>query len=141
MVTMNSTDQLEFNKRVVMQYVDAFNRGDPEALLKLFSKDALIYGVLGWGGVDAVMPIWRELHEAFAMTLNIESIIAEGNHVTARYTERGTFVKPFRGQEPTGKSSELVAMEWFVLQDGKIERRWGARDHASQARQMGLKLS
>jgi hypothetical protein len=36
---MNSTDQLELNKRVVMQYVDAFNRGDPEALLKLFSRD------------------------------------------------------------------------------------------------------
>ncbi|GAC1662642.1 MAG: hypothetical protein NVS9B4_16590 [Candidatus Acidiferrum sp.] len=86
------------------------------------------------------MPIWRELHEVFAINLNIESIIAEGNHVAARYTERGTFVKAFRGQEPTGKPFELVAMEWFVLRDGKIERRWAARDHASQARQIGLKL-
>ncbi len=31
-------------------------------------------------------------------------------------------------------------MEWFALRDGKIERRWGARDHAAQARQMGLPL-
>ncbi|GAC1662639.1 MAG: hypothetical protein NVS9B4_16580 [Candidatus Acidiferrum sp.] len=44
---MNHTDQLELNKRVVALYVDAFNRGDQEALSKLFNEDALIYGVLG----------------------------------------------------------------------------------------------
>jgi hypothetical protein len=32
-------------------------------------------------------------------------------------------------------------MEWFVLRDGRIHRRWGARDAASQARQIGLSLS
>ncbi len=138
--TMNNRDQLELNKRVVAQYVDAFNRGEMETLRELFTKDALIYGVLGWGGVDVAMPIWRELHEAFAITLHIESIIAEDNQVSVRYTERGTFVKPFRGQASTGKSFELVAIEWFVLQDGKIDRRWGVRDHASQARQIGLPL-
>ena len=46
--------------------------------------------------------------------------------------------KPFRGSGPTGKSYELIAMEWFQLRDGKIYRRRGARDTASQARQMGL---
>jgi predicted ester cyclase len=55
-----------------------------------------------------------------------------------RYTERGTFTGPFRGQTPTGKSYELVAMEWFVVRDGRIHRRWGARDSAAQARQIGL---
>jgi predicted ester cyclase len=54
------------------------------------------------------------------------------------YTERGTFRAPAFGKEPTGKSYELVAMEWFVIRDGKIQRRWGARDSASQARQLGI---
>ena len=40
--------------------------------------------------------------------------------------QRGTFRAPFRGTAPTGRSYELVAMEWFHLQDGKIHRRWGA---------------
>jgi len=35
---------------------------------------------------------------------------------------------------------ELVAMEWFVIHDGKIQRRWGARDSASQARQLGIPI-
>jgi predicted ester cyclase len=34
----------------------------------------------------------------------------------------------------------VVAMEWFVLKDGRIERRWGARDGAAIFRQMGLPL-
>lgn len=57
-----------------------------------------------------------------------------------RYTERGTFRNEFLGNQTTGESYERVAMEWFVLCDGKIHRRWGAHDGASQARQIGLPL-
>lgn len=42
---------IESNKQVVLSYVEAFNRGDLEALRDLFTPDALIHGVLGWGGI------------------------------------------------------------------------------------------
>jgi ketosteroid isomerase-like protein len=112
-----------------------------DALRALFTDDAVVQGVLGWGGMDVTLPIWRELHEAFRQHLTIEALIAEGDLVAARYTERGTSVGAFRGQAPTGKSFESVAMEWFVIRDGRIARRWGARDSASQLRQMGLVVS
>jgi predicted ester cyclase len=128
----------ESNKEVVRRYVAAFNRGDEDALRGLFTPDALIYGVLGAGGVEDAVPVWRELHAAFGIALTVGEMIAEGDQVAVRYTERGTFAGPFRGKEPTGKSYELVAMEWFVLRDGRIHRRWGARDAAAQARQVGL---
>ncbi len=35
---------------------------------------------------------------------------------------------------------ELVAMEWFEIEAGRIRRRWGARHGASQARQLGIPL-
>jgi steroid delta-isomerase-like uncharacterized protein len=130
----------EANKQVVLNYVEAFNRGDLEALAALFTSDAQIQGVLGWGGLEQALPIWKELHEAFAIALTVEAIIADNDTVAVRYTERGTFRGAFRGQQPTGKSFELVAMEWFSLRDGRICRRWGARDSASQARQIGMKL-
>ncbi len=128
----------EANKQVVLQYVEAFNRGDLDALRRLFTADAVVQGVLGWGQLDEVVPIWKELHEALAIELTVDAMVAEGDEVAVRYTERGKFIGPFRGSEPTGKSFELVAMEWFILKDGKIHRRWGARDAASQARQIGL---
>lgn len=130
----------EANKQVVLAYVAAFNRGDMETLRELFAPDALVYGVLGWGDLNKVVPIWQELHEAFAIQLQVEALAAEGEMVAVRYIERGTSVGAFRGQAATGKSFEVVAMEWFIVREGKIHRRWGARDSASQFRQMGIPL-
>jgi steroid delta-isomerase-like uncharacterized protein len=130
----------EPKKRVVLQYVDAFNRGDLETMHQLFTHDALIFGVLGWGTLEQAIPIWRELHEAFSIRLQVEGIITEGDIVAVRYTERGTSVGQFRGQPATGQSYEIVAMEWFLIQEEKIQRRWGARDSATQFRQMGLSI-
>ena len=128
------------NKDIVRAYADAFNRGDLDALCKLFSPDAVVWGVLGWGGIEQVRPIWQDLVDCLKIELVIEDIITEGEIVAVRYTERGTSVRPFRGAPATGRSYELVALEWFVVRDGLIHRRWGARDAASQARQLGHPL-
>ena len=129
----------ELNKALVHSYVDAFNRGDLPALQAPFSEDAE-KGVLGRGAMEKVAPIWRQLIDGLGINLTIEELVAEDDRVAARYTERGVFKGTFFGHTPTGKSYELVAMEWFVIRDGKIARRWGARDAASQARQIGLPL-
>ena len=134
-------NQLEANKKIVGHYVDAFNRGDFDALRQIFATDAVVQGVLGMGAMDKVISIWRELHSAFGIKLQVEEMIAEGDRVAVRYIERGTFAGPFRGNQPTGKSYELIALETFLVKDGKIQQRWGARDSASQARQIGLPLS
>jgi steroid delta-isomerase-like uncharacterized protein len=133
-------NQHEKNKAIVMKYVDAFNRGDLDALRALFADDAEIQGVLGKGLMDKILPIWRQLIEGYGVQFTVDGLCAEGDVVAARYTERGTFRAPAFGNESTGKSYELVAMEWFVIRDGKIQRRWGARDAASQARQLGIPL-
>ncbi|MDH3443859.1 MAG: ester cyclase [Deltaproteobacteria bacterium] len=129
------------NKEIVAAYVDAFNRGDIEDICRLFSPDALVYGVLGWGGVDKVSAIWREIIDCFNLNLRVEAMVAEGNTVAVRFTERGRSVKSFRGGPVTGRSYEVVAMEWFEFKDKLIHRRWGARDSAAQFRQMGLSMS
>ena len=129
------------DKEVVRRYVDAFNRGDMEAMQDLFTPDAIVYGVLGFGGLDKVIPIWRQLHEGVAAHLTIEEIIGEGDRIAVRYLERGKSVGTFLGNAPTGKTYEIVAMEWFVMKDGHIHKRWGARDSAAMARQMGLTVS
>jgi predicted ester cyclase len=69
--------------------------------------------------------------------LSIDGLVAEGSTVVARYIEIGRSVAGFGGRPPTGKTFELVAMDWYELRAGLIARRWGARDYASQARQLG----
>ncbi|MBK7974429.1 MAG: ester cyclase [Deltaproteobacteria bacterium] len=130
----------EMNREVVREYVEAFNCLDIEALRALFTPDAIVHGVLGSGDLDKVIPIWRRLHEGIAIHLTVDEIVAEGDQVAVRYTERGKSVGEFLGNPPTGKTYEVVAMEWFVMKDGKIAKRWGARDSAAMARQMGLSI-
>ena len=126
------------NKAVIQQYVEAFNAGDFARLRGLFTPDAVIYGALGWGSLDEVLPGWYDLHHGLALQLKIEDMIGEGDIVAVRYRESGAFVGPYHGQMPTERSYELVAIEWFEVREGKIRRRWGARDSASQARQLGM---
>jgi steroid delta-isomerase-like uncharacterized protein len=122
---------------VVRAYVEAFNRGDLERLCRLFAPDALVWGVLGWGTIEQARPVWKDLMECLGIHLQVKGMIAEGNAVAVRYTERGTASREFRGMPATGKSYEMVAMEWFEIKDGLIHRRWGARDSASQSKQLG----
>ncbi|QDV20983.1 SnoaL-like polyketide cyclase [Gimesia panareensis] len=128
------------SKQVVRQYVEAFNRGDLQALRELLADEAEIQGVFGRGLFEKIEPIWRQLIEGYGMQLQLQELIAEGNVVAARYIETGTFRAPAFGNQPTGKSYEMVAMEWFEIESGKIKRRWGARDSATQARQLGIPL-
>jgi predicted ester cyclase len=124
------------NKALIRKYAEAFSEGSFRQLESLFTPDAQIQGVLGFGGLDLALPIWRELHAAFHVKLAIESLVAEDDVVAARYTESGTFTAPFRNLPPTGMSYAITAMEFFQITAGKISRRWGARDSAAMFRQL-----
>ncbi len=95
--------------------------------------------MLGRGGRDIVLPIRHELHSGLAMHLEITEMAADGDTVAVLLKETGKFQGPFRGMpgvQPTGKSYEIVAMEWFHFRDRTISARWGARDSASILRQV-----
>src|SRR5437764_2253976 len=98
------------NKQIVLEYVKAFNRGDVEGVCNLFAADAQIWGVMGWGTPRDARPIWKDLMECLQTQLTVDAILEEGSSVAVRYTERGISVKPFRGQGPTNRPYELLAM-------------------------------
>jgi hypothetical protein len=131
----------ERNKQVALAYVDAFNRGDIDALCTLFSPDALVYGPLGWGSVDKVKAIWHAKIKNFSTNLQVESIVAEDDMVALRCIERGKSTQPFRAEPTLCDTYEVVAMEWFEVKDGFIHRRWCARDSASIYRKIGAPVA
>lgn len=127
------------NKAVARRYIEAFNAGDFAAAADLFAPGAVLQGVLAEGGIEATRLIWEQLRAAFPDHHNqIEELVAEGDTVTIRLTDQGTFTgQPFLGMSPTGKSFNIVAMEWLHLAEGKITRRWAARDSGAMLRQLG----
>ncbi len=123
------------NRATVKAYVQAMNAGDIEALRPLFTADAEIQGVVGAGAFDFAARVWHDLHHGLNMRLEVLSMVADGDTVVVRLRESGKWTGPFLDfEQPTGRSYELQAIEWFELADGKIARRWGARDGGSQAR-------
>jgi predicted ester cyclase len=116
---------------VVRDYVDAFNSGDFARLVGLFTPDAVVFGVLGSAPIAKAEAVWRELHEGMAMHLAPEAVAVDGVTVAVRYRETGRFQGTFRGLAgvlPTGRAYQVIAMEWFELDEGRIAKRWGARD-------------
>jgi predicted ester cyclase len=119
---------------VIGAYVDAFNAGDFPRLMSLFTDDALIFGVLGAAPVAKAEAVWRELHEGMAMQLHPEAVAVDGARVVVRYVESGRFQGIFRGLKghaPTGRSYQVIAMEWFELEGDRIAMRWGTRDFSA----------
>jgi steroid delta-isomerase-like uncharacterized protein len=125
------------NKKIVQDYVATLNQGDWDLMQRLFAADAKIHGALGSGSLDVALTVWRELHSALSMNLTAEAMIGEGDLVAVRFIERGKSVAPFRGRPATQNGFEMPAIEWFRVTDGRIVERWGIRDSAAQARQLG----
>ena len=123
---------------MVLAYVEAFNRGDLEGVCSLFAPDAQVWGVLGWGSIDKARPVWKALIQSLKINLHVDGIISEGNTVAVRFTERGQSVGEFMGMGPTGRTYEMIAMEWFEIKESLIYRRWGTRDSGTQSRQLGF---
>lgn len=128
---------LELHKSIVRQYAAFFSAGDFDALMALFTPDAEIHGVMGSGGLDFALTLWRDVHKAFNTQFMIDEIIAENDLVAARYIETGTFTAPFRGMVPTHRSYSMMAMEFFRFENNKIAERWGTRDYATLRQQLG----
>ena len=125
------------SKAVVREYVARFNRGDSDGLRELFHEHAQVHEASGWLDLDQVTPMWEQAIDGLGVDLDIERIIAEEEAVALLYTERGWSRAAYLGQPATGRSYELPAVDWFVIEEGRIARQWRIRDRASLARQLG----
>lgn len=54
------------------------------------------------------------------MKVKIESLVAEGDQVVARWTATGTHRGEFLGTPPTGRKVPMTTVDIFTLKDGKI---------------------
>jgi predicted ester cyclase len=134
------------NRRVVEEFVEAFNRHDREAASLPFARDCLNHGrVAGPEGLRAV------LDDIFTRFPDIEltplTWVVEGEWVTVRCTYGGTHRGVGRlpvdggmliGVPPTHRSFTVQHIHMFRLGDGKITEHWANRDDVDMMRQLGL---
>ncbi len=76
-------------------------------------------------GLEGIRRTVDVLFSAFPdYSATIDELIAEGDTVALRTTNRGTHEGDFLHLEPTGEQFEMESMVFARIEDGKVAERW-----------------
>ncbi len=133
-----STEQ---NKALARRYFEAIDRGDLAALDQILSPD-FRYHLPG-----SPAPLDRAGHRHFLTTFyaacpdlshTVEDIVAEGDRVATRATDRGTQRGELMGIPPTGKQFTITGINIVRVAGGRIAEEWVVFDQLGMLQQLGV---
>ena len=136
---MADAEQTVASKAVVRRLWDeVFNMGKLETAEELLAPEPIDHNPYGEpsGAADTVKHWFAPLRAALPdvadafpdLHSTFDAIIAEGDRVVVRGSERGTHRRAYRGAPPTGRYYRLDVLNVFRVADGRIVERWGAAD-------------
>jgi steroid delta-isomerase-like uncharacterized protein len=117
---------LEQNKAVVVRFLEeAFNRGNLAVIAELIAADLIYHtpdggAVRGHQGARQLVTGMRTAFPDFEVTP--QDVIAEGEKVVVRFTDRGTHQGEGMGLPPTGGQVMWTGIDIFRIADGKIAK-------------------
>ncbi len=130
----------EENKALIRQVVDAFNKGDLEAIDHYFASHYVDHERARMGlppGPAGVKQAWGMFRAAFPDLQGvIEDLIAEGDRVVVRGTFCGTHQGEFMGVAPTGKVATWKETHLLCIRDGRMAEHWASTDYLALLRQL-----
>ncbi len=138
MTAHTTTTRLETNKAVVREYITELDRGNFEIMDEVFAPDLTCH-FPGSPTMDrqATMDFVKGAYSAFPdLQHTIEDLIAEGNRVVLRVTNRATHKGEFLGLTGTGKQVTITAIAIFRMADGKMAEIWEEADLAGLTQQI-----
>jgi steroid delta-isomerase-like uncharacterized protein len=123
---------VEANKAVVMRVVnEMWNRGDMAAVEELIAPDMVEHGAFagGTGGREDARETVGRFRSAFPdLTLEVEHLVAEGDHVVLHWVGRGTHAGEFMGAPPSGAEVTARGLDIYRIADGQVVEHWGYPD-------------
>jgi steroid delta-isomerase-like uncharacterized protein len=133
------------NRELLDRYVERYNAGDLDGVMKLYAEDAV--QVMPDGTYEG----WNTVRDRLAQELDgftelnhtVRRFVEQGDTFADEWTFVGTHTGPFRlpdGRElaPTGKRVEIRGMEVVQVRDGKIVLNSLYYDTMAVAVQLGL---
>ena len=131
------------NQAVVRQLIESINSGALDRLSGVVAADVVDHNAVifmqpeGPGGVAEGL---RLLLTGFPdLKITIEDLVAEADHVVARFVMSGTNTGEYRGlPEPTNRRFENEAIAIFSIDKGKVSEIRGTADRLSMLIQLGI---
>lgn len=134
---------IEENKRICVEYFDAFVRGDKNWWAKHVAPEflrhdpGLPYEVVGPKGMqhhhDVILTGVPDLK------LPIHTVISEGDKVLVCLRFRGTHTGELFGYKPTGNAIDVEVFDLFQLKDGVLIEHWAMVDSLGILKALGAR--
>lgn len=129
------------NKELYRQFIQLLNEQRLDDLPQVVNPqryhEQCIGYAPGWMNLEEAK---QNLHKVYRgipdLHARIETLVAEGNSVTARLTLTGTHLGPLFGVPATGRFYQVNGFDAVELEDGKIVRRIQQADLAGQFEQL-----
>jgi steroid delta-isomerase-like uncharacterized protein len=131
----------EINQRVVRRYYEEIlNQGHSDILQDMavpdyIENDPLPGQTTGLAGLEERVAMLRG---ALNPHFTIEDLVADGDRVVVRWTQRGQQVRGFLGLPPTGKAFTIAGIDIHRLRDGRMAEHWHVVDQLSLLQQLGV---
>ncbi len=129
------------HKTLVYRAVDAFNRGDLDAVDALFAPDYVDHDRTRADlppGPAGVKRAWTTFRAAFPdLQATIEDLVAEGDKVAVRGFIRGAHQGEMMGIPPSGKPVTVTLIDVNRIADGRLAERWAEADMLGLMQQLG----
>jgi steroid delta-isomerase-like uncharacterized protein len=129
-------------EKMLMDYVGAWNSGDPEKVASFLTDDCVFESLPGEAvhrGLEEVQAWATGVFASFPdFKLEIKSLFVAGDWVGVEWIETGTHKGAMGPHPPTGKSFAVPGASIIELHQGKIKRETLYWDSATFLRQLGL---
>jgi steroid delta-isomerase-like uncharacterized protein len=133
----------EANKAIARRLIEeAWNKGEPAAVDALVDPAYVGHFAIQrepLRGPEAYKGFIAGLLAAFPdLQFTVEDIVAEGDKVAIRWTNRGTHGGALMGVPPTGRRVEASGIWIHRLAGGKVVEEWGESDVLGMLQQLGV---
>jgi predicted ester cyclase len=118
---------------------DVLEQGNLDAVDEMYTEDVVEHTPMGdFSGREAIKDGFRMIHEAVPdYTVTLEDIVAAGDTVAVRLTERGTHTGTLLGIDPTGNEFEHQTMAFLRIEQGRVAEWWVLPDNLGLLKQLG----
>ncbi len=132
----------EANKTIVRRYIeDVWGKGDFEAEKEVIASNVVDHNLLpGFpSGLEGHHQFLVMLRNAFPdLQATLEDLIAEGDKVVDRWTNRATHQGELFGIPATGKQVTITGIDIIRIENGKIVEIWHQEDSLGMLQQLGV---
>ena len=123
--TVQPSGDIEGNKKTVLRFMELMDTHNFDALGEVLAPDFYLHLGEATLNRDETESMIRAVYEAFPdFTHTVEEILAVGNRVVMRATDRATHRGPFQGIDPTGRQAVVGQIAIYRIAEGRIAEIW-----------------